>query len=525
MRLTAAFVITIAVTMPAGAADGPSGSYRLAADLGGDSFTALLTLTPKDGQYLGGLGLDARLKPAIRDVRVNGNRLRFVFALSANEAMTFDGRLPVGRGPIPGTLAVGDTLVLVTLEPSALTTFDRGNLLKEIVTTGQTGPLHYAAAIELLRSASETKAKLDDVKAWADRAVKAAEPHGVRWKIATLLRLGGALAGQPAYAGVTLDLAREAERLLDPTEEVGVQLPVYDLLVRAARHANDPSANSLQAKLQVVEARDYQDYQTALPLRPDPFTGRKAKSDRIVLVELFSGADDPPSVAAALAFDALPRTYKPTDVVRLQYHLHRPDANPLATRASESRWSYYQGRTGGGTPLTIINGRPDPIGGGRMEFASAKLKQYRSMIDPWLDTPAKAGLQLAAKRDGNKLAINARVSGIAKPSDKVRLRLAVAETVVRYGGRNGLRYHHCVVRGFAGSVDGWPLIRAAVDQSVTVDLDALRAGLNAELDEYQKKEGLLLPDRPLALRTLLIVGFVQDDVNREVLQAGQTEVQ
>ena len=43
-----------------------------------------------------------------------------------------------------------------------------------------------------------------------------------------------------------------------------------------------------------------------------PFAGRKGKSDRAVLVELFTGAQCPPCVAADMAFDALPQTYKPT---------------------------------------------------------------------------------------------------------------------------------------------------------------------------------------------------------------------
>ena len=75
---------------------------------------------------------------------------------------------------------------------------------------------------------------------------------------------------------------------------------------------------------------------------------------------------------------------------------------------------------------------------------------------------------------------------------------------------------------FAGNVN---LTKTSAEQSATVNLAALRAGLSAELDEYQKKEGLILLDRPLGLRKLVVVGFVQDDANREVLQAGQAAVQ
>jgi hypothetical protein len=147
------------------------------------------------------------------------------------------------------------------------------------------------------------------------------------------------------------------------------------------------------------------------------------------------------------------------------------------------------------------------------------------LIDPLLDTPAGATLQLAATRSGDKLTITAKVSGLTKPSDKTRLRLAVAESAVRYAGGNGVRYHQCVVRGFAGSADGLPLPKPMAEHDVTVDLAAMRVGLGAELDEYQKKnQGFVFAERPLSLRSLVIVGFIQDDTTHDVLQAAQVDV-
>ena len=45
-----------------------------------------------------------------------------------------------------------------------------------------------------------------------------------------------------------------------------------------------------------------------------------AKNDRAVLVELFTGSQCPPCVAADLAFDTLAKTYKPADAILLEYH-------------------------------------------------------------------------------------------------------------------------------------------------------------------------------------------------------------
>jgi hypothetical protein len=156
---------------------------------------------------------------------------------------------------------------------------------------------------------------------------------------------------------------------------------------------------------------------------------------------------------------------------------------------------------------------------------AGKFKQYRGVIDPLLETPAGAKLQVSAKRDGDKVAVSAKVSDLARKGPKVRLRLALAEETVRYRGGNGIRYHHCVVRGFAGPAEGFALPQASAEQTATVDLDALRAALNAYLDQFQKdNDGVTFPDRPLNLRNLRVVAFVQDDATQEVLQAAQVEV-
>src|SRR6516162_3349362 len=150
MRLLPTLVVLCFVVAPASAA-APTGSYRLAAGFGGDSVTVLLGFTAQGnlvaGQYLGSLDLPTQLKPTVRDVRVTGDRLRFTLVLAGNQAMNFDGKLPAARGPIPGSLTAGETIVTVTMEPSALTAFDRAALLREIATTAPSGSLLYAAVV------------------------------------------------------------------------------------------------------------------------------------------------------------------------------------------------------------------------------------------------------------------------------------------------------------------------------------------------------------------------------------------
>src|SRR5437660_6547195 len=115
MRLLPTLTLAFLASAPAVAADGPTGAYRLTATAGETSFTVLLSFSQQGnrwtGQYLGSLDLPAELKPGVADVIVSGDRLRFTLALSRNQVTTFDGKLPAGRGPIPGSLPAGDGLV------------------------------------------------------------------------------------------------------------------------------------------------------------------------------------------------------------------------------------------------------------------------------------------------------------------------------------------------------------------------------------------------------------------------------
>lgn len=533
MTRTIAFVALLATTVPV-AADPPIGSYRLSADLGeGWSFTVLLSFTQQQngwtGQYLGSIDLAPELRPAVKDVRIDGERIRFSLAFSPSQVITFDGRLPTGRKSIPGSLAVGSTLTPTVLEPSALQKFDRVEMLKEMVLTSGPSPAFYNAAIDLLRAATSAKATPADVKSWTDRVTAAAEVNGVRWQLVVLLRMSRALADQPTYLANALELIRQADRLLTPTEDFGLQFLVLEQLQQLLRKSNDTAGvASIQTRIDALEARDFLEYLAAYPLKPAPFAGRKVKSDRAVLVELFTGADCPASVAAILAFDTLGKSYTTQEVVRLQYHLHTPSPDPLTARVSETRWHYYAARidkASAATPSLFINGKLDPNGGGPAETSSVRLKQYRAAIDPFLDKAPGATLQLDVKQNSDKLAIVTKVTGLARPSDKIRLRIAIAEPLVRYRGGNGVRYHQCVVRGFAGSPDGFAMARTANELQLSVDLSEIRTSLNRELDEFEKRaQDGVFAARPLDLRKLLVVAFVQDDTTAEVLQAAQIEV-
>jgi hypothetical protein len=399
-------------------------------------------------------------------------------------------------------------------------------LLKEYFTTTEPGPGLFEAAVDLLRQAGAHKVSPDEVRAWAERAVQAGRSYGDRLQAAVGLRVVQALAGQPEYAAVALDQAQRTARLLEPSDDPAVQLPILEALARVLRQAGKAEeVKDVLARIATLEERESRDFAAKVGFRPEKFAGRRAKSERAVLLEVFTGAESPPCVAADLAADAVTQAYPPSDVVVLEYHLHIPGPDPLTNPASEARAKYYAAQIADSTPAALVNGKGEAGGGGGLAAVKTKFLQYKAAIDPLLETPARARLQVTAERSGETVTISARVGGLAKTGRGVRLRLALVEESVRYRGGNGIRYHHHVVRAFAGGPDGIPLTQASSEHQVSVNLDELRGTLNAYLDKYQKdNEGLTFSDRPLGLRKLRVVAFVQDDAIQDVLQAVQVEV-
>ena len=102
--------------------------------------------------------------------------------------------------------------------------------------------------------------------------------------------------------------------------------------------------------------------------------------------------------------------------------------------------------------------------------------------------------------------------------------LALVEEAVRYVGGNQLRFHHRVVRDLPGGAAGIALKAKTGKQQATVDLAKLRERLTEYLTEVGKKTPFPNESRPLDLKNLYVVAFVQNDENKEVLQSVQVKV-
>jgi thiol-disulfide isomerase/thioredoxin len=512
----------------------PAGFWKLTLPTGkGEEVVLMLAFTEQDGKWIGDyLTSSEKLvaEPTFKSLKVTGDVVQFSLELKGREFVTFDGVLAKDKKKLAGSLSLlGGELILTELFPTKLKKLDDPfELARETLTQVEGGPMLFDAANEVLARAGAKKLPADDVRAILDRVNKAAAGYGPRWERATTLRLAASLAGQEGLGDVAVAQAKRAERLLTDDDDAATRMAVLEVIVKALTKAGKPDeAKPYATQIAKLEARDYAEYAKTFPFKVEPFAGRKGKSDRTVLVELFTGAECPPCVAADLAVDGLAKAYKPADVLVLQYHMHVPNPDPLTNSETMKRAEDYYGDQIRGTPTIFIGGKLGPAAGGPAAAAEKKFATLKEQVDEALEKApgVKLGLTLAKGEKGG-FSAKAAVTDLDMPGDKMTLRFALAEERVRYTGGNGIRYHHMVVRAMPGGQKGFPLTKKTADQTVTFDPEDVQKELTKYLDDFAKTEGPFPhPERPLALKNLKLIAFVQNDTTREILQAVQADVE
>jgi hypothetical protein len=507
----------------------------------------------------------------ITKIEQKGNTVTVVVKSQAGES-TFSGTLAT-NGPndghvmgsfrlretlfFPAQLVKTDAAKVAPLTPSPITQQvgmamrepnpkARADKLKAILHESRGNPITYAIYKFMMSSASDAGLTAQDARALLDQWLAEAKPYGVEWINDQKLNALRALAGQKSFAEMTLNLAVETEKELGAAAPTEVRAEVARTIVDSANALGKADiAKAAEGRLNKLELQLDEEYLKAVPpFQPVVFAGRnEAKGDRVVLLELFTGAECPPCVAADVAFDALLKTYKPTDLVTLQYHLHIPGPDPLTNADSIARSDYYEV---GGTPSPYFNGKPVVPGGGLMMHAKSKYDEYRQSIDSSFESKKLASIDLAAKRSGNEIHIKATAQASspseAKPKtakgkagdvsegSKPRLRLALVEEAIHYVGGNKLRFHHHVVRALPGGAEGVALEGGKATAEQIVKLDDLRKSLDSYLSEFSntlQTRGAKFPKAlpPIDLKSLSVVAFVQDDSDKTVWHAVMVPVE
>jgi len=405
-------------------------------------------------------------------------------------------------------------------------------LYREVIDKHIDSPAALDAALTVLRGTVRNKLSAQEAVRFVKVVQEKGAPFGPLFVGVSLAPIAELLANQTGLEAVALAAIEPAAKAMTDDHSAAIQSLVLSAYQTAlARAGKAAEAKAISARVAKLEAKIDAEYLKSMPpFKPIAFVGRKDSSaNQVVMMELFTGAQCPPCVAADLAFEALENSYKPTELVLVQYHMHIPGSDPMTNPDSVARWEYYREHHPDGirgVPTSLFNGKPATGGGGPLAASESKFKQYVDVINPLLEKTSAVKLAGKATRSGDKLAIAVEVAN--GDGNDMKLRLLVVEEVVKYAGSNGIRFHHQVVRGMPGGADGIAIRDKVFKHSAAVDLMDVRAGLTKYLEEYlaeNPNRPFARPDRPTEMKVLRVIAFVQNDKTGEIVQALQLEVE
>jgi tetratricopeptide (TPR) repeat protein len=254
---------------------------------------------------------------------------------------------------------------------------------------------------------------------------------------------------------------------------------------------------------------------------------------KVILAELFTGAECGPCVSSDLAFDKLSEYYPRTALAIVEYHVHIPGPDPLTTDESWDRYTWYEGQ---GTPTVVIEGRESIIGGGPKTVTRNRFNVYRYAIEKFENEAPRASLALNAALRNDSVVVKLTVQ--VKEKNRVKqpaLHIALVERSVDYTGANGIARHAFVVRRMFDGAQGMPLNVNTPREHMTktVSLADVEATIKQYLDNptaqrswsYRRPfTGWRARPERLDRSNLALVAWVQDMSTKEVLQAVYQEL-
>jgi len=278
----------------------------------------------------------------------------------------------------------------------------------------------------------------------------------------------------------------------------------------------DKAAQELEA---IDKQLDQEFERNAVPFATQAKTLSGFSKKNPAVVELFTGAQCPPCVAAEVAFDALSKSYSSGDLILLQYHLHIPGPDPMTNAHSELRARYYGVNS---TPTMFLNGRQGPPtggskAGGQKAFESVVSSVGNSKRDPDFQ---KIIMEMTASKQGDDHAVSINFKGFETHRAHI-LRVALVEDSVRYPGRNGQRIHHHVVRALLGDPKGIAPDGVEGSQSVKFNISAVKKEILEYLEKSHARRPFLDDERPLDLGKLSVVAWFQNIDTKEIVQASR----
>ncbi|MFN0159003.1 MAG: hypothetical protein ACKVRP_13140 [Bacteroidota bacterium] len=395
---------------------------------------------------------------------------------------------------------------------------------------------------------------LATAKNWAETAVKTLDKNSsVNNVVAFQLSLALVLAAQEKHQEALMHL-RTIEDLVDPyevrywttrgatLEKLGEPHNAAVAYMRGLIPRND---SRLRKALENVYVRQYgsldgmekklDSLRQANTVFDHGHYGKPTTpSGKVVLAELFTGAECGPCVSSDVAFDALGEHYPRTALAILEYHVHIPGPDPMTTNESWDRYNWYDGQ---GTPTVVIDGRESIIGGGPKTVAKNRFGVYRFAVQRFEPDMPRVGLTLNIKNKDDSVGVEIQVARTKSTGrvEKPVLHVALAEKSVEYTGANGISRHAFVVRRLFDGAKGAPLTLRKANERVTKQI--LVADVEQTIRKYLDNPagqpswsnrrpftGWRARPEKLNRSNLAIIVWVQDMSTKEVLQSAYIDV-
>lgn len=234
------------------------------------------------------------------------------------------------------------------------------------------------------------------------------------------------------------------------------------------------------------------------------------QSDRVVLVEEFTNASCAPCAAQNPNFNALLTDLEDQNIISLKYQVNFPGYDPMNERNPqevEARRAYY---AVDGVPSAFYDG--SPFQGPNYEGAPANATPAILTGKQAVSAPLALDITHTINETKDSISVNVEVANESEEdydASGLKLRVALTEAYIKFRGApgsNGEEEFENIFRSFIneGGASGTTLDTVPAQGSISFSYH------------------MPLPDF-YDLREIEVLGFVQDDSNKEVVQAGLSE--
>ena len=268
-----------------------------------------------------------------------------------------------------------------------------------------------------------------------------------------------------------------------------------------------------------------------IEFHPGKFEANDDFAGRIVLTELFTGAECAPCKGADLALDLIAEYYPRSIVTILEYHLHIPGPDPLTNPDTQDRYAFY-GKDFG-TPIVFFNGQSKLIGGGSDLVKKDLFNKYKKSIEKYFSSIPLAKINLNAKLNNDLIEVNSEIESDSEFKKNLNLNIAIVEKSIDYIGSNGITKHAFVVRY---------LMTGATGEKIDLKENTFKYSDSINLSTIQNRQSQYLSDfandPPKRFRNfagwketkekinpeqLVVVAWIQNPETKEILQSQYSE--